>query len=153
MLKLIATGHLGQNAIVRQMQSGNKVINFSIAHNERYTDKQGVSREKTTWIECAYWLPNPDNLVKHLLKGTQVVVEGEPSADAYAEKASGELRSKLRLRVRSLDLMGSSNGNKSNAQVVTPAVQPNNPATNWHPAAQTISQQDGPPQYGDNWYK
>ena len=54
MIKLQVIGNLGKDCIVKEV-NGKTVINFSVAHSERYKDAQGNQKERTTWVECAYW--------------------------------------------------------------------------------------------------
>jgi len=61
MIELTIIGHLGQNAEVKHVENaGNKkVINFSVAHTEKWKDKENVSQSRTIWVECAYWTEKP----------------------------------------------------------------------------------------------
>ena len=54
MIKLQAIGHLGKDATTNAV-NGKNVINFSVAHTEKYKDQQGNQKEKTVWVECSYW--------------------------------------------------------------------------------------------------
>jgi single-strand DNA-binding protein len=103
MIKLQIIGNLGKDCIVSDV-NGKSVINFSVAHSERYKDAQGNQKERTTWVECAYWTDRT-NISPYLVKGKTVYVEGSPSADAYTNK-EGQVSATLRLRVQSLQLLG-----------------------------------------------
>jgi single-strand DNA-binding protein len=103
MIKLQIIGNLGKDCIVSEV-NGKSVINFSVAHSERYKDAQGNQKERTTWVECAYWTDRT-NISPYLVKGKTVYVEGSPSADAYTNK-DGQVSATLRLRVQSLQLLG-----------------------------------------------
>lgn len=54
MIKLQIIGHLGKDCVVNNV-SGKNVINFNVAHAEKYKDAQGAQKDKTIWVECAYW--------------------------------------------------------------------------------------------------
>ena len=54
MIKLQVIGNLGKDGTVNTV-NGKNVINFSVAHTEKYRDAQGTQKERTTWVECAYW--------------------------------------------------------------------------------------------------
>ncbi len=46
--KVILVGNLGKNPEVRNVQNGNKIVSFTLATNEGWTDKaSGERREKT----------------------------------------------------------------------------------------------------------
>ena len=103
MIKLQVIGNLGKDAEVREV-NGKNVINFSVAHTEKYKDAQGNQQEKTTWVECAHWTDRT-GVVPYLTKGTTVYVEGSPTAEAYAGK-DGAAKATLRLRVQTVQLLG-----------------------------------------------
>jgi single-strand DNA-binding protein len=106
MLKAFVSGRLGRDAEVRDA-AGQKVISFSVAHSEKYRDKAGGQQEKTTWINCTWWKEAGKTAIAEYLKaGTQVLVEGTPSARAYEDKKTGKPAGSLELRVIHLDLMG-----------------------------------------------
>src|SRR5476651_2661232 len=103
MIKLQIVGNLGKDCIMKEV-NGRNVINFSVAHTERYKDSQGVQKERTTWVECAYW-SDKTAIAPYLVKGKMVYAEGSPEADAYTNK-EGQPAATLRMRVQSLQLLG-----------------------------------------------
>jgi single-strand DNA-binding protein len=115
MIKLQIIGNLGKDCIVNEV-NGKNVINFSVAHTERYKDAQGNQKERTTWVECAYWTDRT-NVAQYLTKGKTVYAEGSPSADAYTNK-EGQVSATLRMRVQNVQLLGGGNaeGNSPNSQ-------------------------------------
>jgi single-strand DNA-binding protein len=88
------------------------VINFSVAHSERYKDASGVQKEKTTWVECAYWTDRTA-IAPYLKKGQLVYVEGNPESRAY-QKADGTSASSLSMRISSVQLLGGAKSDGSN---------------------------------------
>lgn len=110
MIKLQIIGYLGRNAVEKQV-NGRAVLNFNVAHNERYKDAQGVLQERTIWAECAMWAPN--GVGPYLLQGTYVFVEGTPHLELYTTSA-GTPATSLKLRVTGLKLL--SGGGRSAAE-------------------------------------
>lgn len=108
MLKLLAIGHLGKDAVTNTV-NGKNVINFSIAHSEKYKDAQGNQKETTQWVECAYWT-DKTGIVPYLKKGTQVFVSGNPQVKTY-QKQDGTQGVSLTVRVNEISLLGSAQGN------------------------------------------
>jgi len=106
MIKLQIIGNLGKDCIVKEV-NGKNVINFSVAHTERYKDSQGNQKERTTWVECAYWTDRTA-VAQYLTKGRTVYAEGAPEADAYNNK-EGQPAATLRMRVQNVQLLGNSN--------------------------------------------
>jgi single-strand DNA-binding protein len=109
MIKLQIIGNLGQDAEVRSV-NGKQVINFSIAHTESYKDAQGVKQQKTTWVGANYWTDRTA-VAQYLKKGTQVYVEGTPEVRTYDGQRGTQ--AELRLRVMSVQLLGSKDGPRS----------------------------------------
>jgi len=107
MIKLQIIGSLGKDATVNNV-NGKNVINFSVAHSEKYKDAQGNQQSKTTWVDCAYWTISTA-IAPYLTKGTQVYVEGQPEARAFT-KGDGTPGSSLSVRVQNVQLLG---GNKN----------------------------------------
>jgi single-strand DNA-binding protein len=104
MIKLQVIGNLGKDCIVKDI-NGKTVINFSVAHSEKYKDSQGNLKERTTWVECAYWTDRTA-ISPYLTKGTTVYAEGSPEADAYMNKEN-QAAATLRMRVQTIQLLGS----------------------------------------------
>lgn len=75
-------GTVTADATVKTLDSGKKVINFSIADNETYTPKGSTEPTTiTTFFNCSYWLG--EGVAKVLRKGATVLVNGRVSARAY----------------------------------------------------------------------
>ncbi len=112
MLKTLVIGHLGKDAVINHV-NGRTVINFTIAHTEKYKDQQGAQHEKTTWVDCSYWTDRTA-LAPWLLKGKQVFVEGTPEVKQY-QRNDGTYRASFALRVREVQLLGGG-GNQQRPQ-------------------------------------
>jgi single-strand DNA-binding protein len=111
MIKLQIVGNLGKDCIAKEV-NGKNVINFSVAHTERYKDAQGNPKERTTWVECAYWTDRTA-VAQYLKKGKMVYAEGSPEADAYMNK-DNQPAATLRMRVANLQLLGGNDTNSPN---------------------------------------
>jgi len=103
MLKLLVIGHLGKDATVNQV-NGKNVINFTVAHSEKYKDAQGAQVDRTTWVDCAYW-SDRTAIAPYLKKGSQVYVEGTPDVRSYTTN-DGRVGATLTLRVLNIQLIG-----------------------------------------------
>ena len=101
-LSMQVIGHLGNDAVIKEI-NGKKVLNFSIAHSQKFKDSNGVQTEKTIWVSCALW--DQPNVGPYLKKGTMVMCIGEPSALAYMPKDSSGPRGDLRMSVTKLKLL------------------------------------------------
>jgi len=106
MIKLQVIGNLGKDCVTNTV-NGKNVINFSVAHTEKFRDASGQQKDKTTWVECAYWTDRI-GIAPYLKKGTQVYAEGTPEVRTFTRN-DGTSGSSLTLRVFSVQLLGSSN--------------------------------------------
>lgn len=112
MIKLQVIGNLGKDCVVNSV-NGKNVMNFTVAHTEKFKDSTGAQREKTTWVDCAYW-SDRTGLAPYLKKGQQVYVEGTPEVRTYTTQ-DGKSGASLSMRVLSVQLVGGrSSDNNSN---------------------------------------
>lgn len=103
MIKMSVIGHLGRDCTINNV-NGKSVMNFTVAHSEKFKDAQGNQKEKTIWVDCAYW-SDRTAIAAYLKKGTQVYVEGHPDIRTYTTK-DGSFGASLVLRVGSVQLLG-----------------------------------------------
>ena len=103
MIKMQVIGHLGKDCVVNTV-NGKNVINFTVAHTEKYKDSQGNNQEKTTWVDCAYWTDRTA-VAPYLQKGQQVYVEGTPEVRSFTRN-DGTAGASLSMRVREVQLLG-----------------------------------------------
>jgi len=103
MIKLQIIGNLGKDCVVNTV-NGKNVINFTVAHTEKFKDSQGNQQEKTTWVDCAYWTDRTA-ISPYLTKGKQVFAEGTPEVRTFTRQ-DGTAGASLSLRVREVQLLG-----------------------------------------------
>jgi single-strand DNA-binding protein len=103
MIKMQVIGNLGKDCTVNTV-NGKNVINFTVAHTEKYRDSQCNNQEKTTWVDCAYWTDRTA-VAPYLQKGTQVFVEGTPEVRSFTRN-DGTAGASLSMRVREVQLLG-----------------------------------------------
>lgn len=99
------TGRLTRNAEVRTLSNEKQVVNFSVAVNDSYRNKQGERVEQTTFFDCAYWIT--PNVARLLRKGTLVELTGRVSTRAWTGK-DGEPKAGLNFHTSNIKLHGSS---------------------------------------------
>lgn len=103
MIKLQVIGNLGRDCATNSV-NGKSVINFTVAHTEKFKDATGQQKERTIWVDCAYWTDRTA-IAPYLRKGTQVYVEGTPEVRTYT-KNDGTFGASLTMRVLSVQLLG-----------------------------------------------
>jgi len=76
--KVILVGNVGQDPQVRSMQSGQKVVSFSLATSDRWRDRAtGEQKEQTEWHRVVVFNPNLVEVAERMLqKGTKLYIEG-----------------------------------------------------------------------------
>ena len=76
--KVILVGNIGQEPQVRTMNSGQKVVSFSLATSERWRDRNsGEQKEQTEWHRVVIFNPNLVEVAERMLqKGTKLYLEG-----------------------------------------------------------------------------
>ena len=105
MKKISIIGNVTKDAEIRRFEGGRSVINFDVAVNERYKDRNGQKAERTTYVRCAMWRENT-SIAQYITKGTKLYVEGSPDADAYVNK-EGKAIGNLKVNVREIEFLGS----------------------------------------------
>ena len=77
--KVILVGNLGRDPEVRFSQSGQKIVNMSVATSETWKDRQsGERKEKTEWHRVVVFDERlADVCEKYLKKGSMVYLEGQ----------------------------------------------------------------------------
>ncbi len=103
MLKMQIIGNLGKDCTVNAV-NGKNVINFTVAHTEKFKDSQGNNQERTTWVDCAWWTDRTA-ISQYLTKGKQVFAEGTPEVRSFTRN-DGSAGASLSLRVREVQLLG-----------------------------------------------
>ena len=97
------TGRLTRDAEVRTTSQEKQVVNFSVATNDSYRNKQGERIEQTTYFDCSYWIS--PNVAKILTKGTLVELSGRVSTRAWTGN-DGEPRAGLNFYTSNIKLHG-----------------------------------------------
>ena len=111
------TGRLTRDAEVRTTSQDKQVVNFSVAVNDSYRNKQGERIEQTTYFDCAYWVT--PNVARLLTKGTLVELIGRVSPRAWVSK-DGEPRAGLNFHTSNIKLHGGS-GKAETVQAIVPS--------------------------------
>ena len=90
--KVTLIGNLGKDPEVRRMQSGDPVVNLSIATSETWRDKaSGERKEKTEWHRVVIFNKGlADVAEKYLRKGSKVYLEGALQTRKWTDKDGQE---------------------------------------------------------------
>lgn len=116
--KVILVGNLGKDPEIRRLNSGDPVVNFSLATSESWRDKNsGDRKEKTEWHNVVIF---NDNLAKvaeqYLKKGMKVYIEGQLQTRKWQDQQGQDrytteiVLQKFRGELQMLDSRGQGDG-------------------------------------------
>ncbi len=74
--KVILIGRLGRDPELRYTQTGMPVVNFPLATDESFVDRDGNRQERTEWHRIVVWDKQAETVANYLSKGRLVLVEG-----------------------------------------------------------------------------
>lgn len=83
-------GRLGNETELKKLDNGNCLLNFSLATNESYKDKEGNVQTKTEWHKLVAWGKTAELLDKLCKKGDELMVQGKLTHRNYEK--DGETR-------------------------------------------------------------
>jgi single-strand DNA-binding protein len=84
--RAIIVGNLGRDPEVRYTTGGQPVANFTVATNDRWTDKAGQPQERTEWHRIVVWGKQAENCGQYLKKGRSVYIEGRIQTREWTNK-------------------------------------------------------------------
>lgn len=83
MNRVILSGYVGKEPLIRESQSGMKVARYSLAVR-RMTKKEG--EQDTDWISLIAFDKKADFAEKYIKKGTRLIVEGHITTGSFTNK-------------------------------------------------------------------
>ena len=116
--KVHLIGNLGKDPEIRHSQDGGKIVTFSLATSESWTDKAtGERKEKTEWHRVVIFNEHLADVVeKYVRKGSKLYVEGQLQTRKWVDNTNIERYSteivlqKYRGELTMLDSKGSNSG-------------------------------------------
>ncbi len=86
--KVILIGNLGRDPEVRTMQSGDRVVSFSMATTESWRDKNsGERKDRTEWHNVVVWNDALGKIIENYCKkGSKIYIEGALQTREYTDK-------------------------------------------------------------------
>jgi single-strand DNA-binding protein len=101
-------GKLTANALVRKVDGGKLVTNFTIVMNEKDYTKNGKRKTITTYVKCNYWF-NP-GVAEFLNEGTLVELMGHMGAGSWVNK-NGAAKANLTFKTSTIKILNISGKN------------------------------------------
>ena len=123
--RVIVSGNLTREPEVRTTASGNPVMGFGIAVNDRRKNSQtGEWEDYPNFIDCTMFGARAQSVSRFVSKGSKVAIEGKLRWSQW-ETNEGQKRSKIEIIVDEIEFMSSiSNGAQVPATASATAVDP-----------------------------
>lgn len=89
--KVILVGNLGSDPESRSVNSGDEVVNFSLATSETWKDRDGNKQERTEWHRIVIWNQGLCTIAKsYLRKGSKVYLEGQLQTRKWQDNSGAD---------------------------------------------------------------
>ena len=90
--KVILIGNLGKDPKVSQLNSGDRVVSFTLATSDSWKDKNtGERKERTEWHNVVVFNENIGKIVEqYCKKGSKVYLEGQIQSRKYNDQSGAE---------------------------------------------------------------
>jgi single-strand DNA-binding protein len=108
--KVMLMGNLTRDPEIKYTPKGTAIAVFAIATNRAYTLENGEKREEVTFVDCEAYARLAEIIGEYCKKGKPIFVEGRLKLDQWDDKTSGQKRSKMKVIVEVMQLLGSREG-------------------------------------------
>ena len=103
--RVILVGRLGKDPEIRSIPSGTSVTKFSLATDERFTDKSGEKQERTEWHNIEAWGKLGEICGQYLRKGKLVYIEGSIRTESWDDKETGQKKSRVKIVANDMQML------------------------------------------------
>ncbi len=103
--KVILVGRLGKDPEIRSTPSGTSVARFSLATDEKFTDKNGEKQERTEWHNIVAWGKLAEICGQYLKKGKLVYIDGSIRTDSWDDKESGQKKYRTEIVANTMKML------------------------------------------------
>lgn len=101
---VIIAGNLTKDPIFRQTTNGTPVVNFSIASNRRFRDKNDEWKEDVCYVGIVAWNRLAESCRDKLKKGNAVLVDGELQSRTF-KTDDGNNRTIVEIKARRIQFL------------------------------------------------
>jgi len=103
--KVILVGRLGKDPEIRSTPQGNTVAKFTVATDEKFTDRAGEKQERTEWHNIVAWGKLGEICGQYLKKGKLVYIEGSIRTDSWDDKESGQKKYRTEIVANTMKML------------------------------------------------
>ena len=108
--KVMLMGNLTRDPEIKYTPKGTAIAVFALATNRSYTLESGEKREEVTFVDCEAYARLAEIIGEYCKKGKPIFVEGRLKLDTWDDKTSGQKRSKMKVVVEVMQLIGGRDG-------------------------------------------
>lgn len=103
-------GNLTRDPELKHTPKGTAVCQVSLAVNHKYTTGDGEKREEVNFIDCEMWGRTAEIVQEYCKKGNPLAVTGRLKQETWDDKTTGAKRSKIKVIVGEMTLLGGGQG-------------------------------------------
>lgn len=107
--KVIMMGNMTRDPQLSYLPSQTPVVEFGLATNRKWRDRDGQDREEVCFIDCRAYGKTAEVISKYCSKGRPIMIEGRLTLDQW-EAQDGSKRSKHRITIESFTFVDSRGG-------------------------------------------
>ena len=104
---IMLIGRLTKDPESKYLPSGSAVVEFSIANNYYMSSKNST---EVNYFDVVAFGKMAETVAKYLTKGKQVAISGTLRQDRWQDKDTNAPRSKVRIIMQSMQMLGSASG-------------------------------------------
>ena len=108
---IMLIGRLTKDPESKYLPSGSAVVEFSIANNYYVSSKNS---NEVNYFDVVAFGKMAETVAKYLTKGKQVAISGTLRQDRWQDKDTNAPRSKVRIIMQSMQMLGSASGGGAN---------------------------------------
>jgi single-strand DNA-binding protein len=112
--RVMLMGNLTRDPDLKYTPKGTAIADFGLAINRNWKTETGEKREETTFVGCVAFGRVAEIIGEYCKKGNPLYVEGRLTQDTWDDKTSGEKKSKTKVNVENIQLLGGGGKGKVN---------------------------------------
>jgi single-strand DNA-binding protein len=120
--KAMLIGHVGQDPEIRYTPTGLPVVNFSVATDEAYLDKEGKRQDRVEWHRVVVFGKVALTCNEVLKKGRQIYVEGRIRTLDFENKIDGRKQRRTEIAASRVQFLGTAPTEGGESDAVEEAV-------------------------------
>lgn len=108
--RVMLIGNLTRDPEIKYTPKGTAIAAFGLAVNRNYSTETGEKREEVTFVDLEAYGRVAEIIGEYCKKGRPLFVEGRLKLDTWDDKQSGQKRSKMKVVVENMQLLGGREG-------------------------------------------